>query len=264
MVSKAIARFARISPRKARVIVNLVRGRQAGEALQLLEFTRKAARPSSRSSSRAPSRTPDPEPRASTSTRSSSRPPSSTRRRTSTCAAGARAPWAARPGSKRASATSPSSSASDRSDHHGSESPSVRLPPRRHQDVELQVVRGQGYAKWLHEDIRIKRAVKDYLENANIACVEVERAANKGKVIVFTARPGMVIGKGGKGIETLKSGNLEDRRQGRDRSSRASSRSPTTRSSSTSRRSARRRPARSSSPRTSRRSSSAASPSAAR
>ena len=66
----------------------------------------------------------------------------------------------------------------------------------------------KAYAKWLHEDIRIKRAVKDYLMNANIAGVEVERAANKAKVIVFTARPGMVIGKGGKGIETLKSGNV--------------------------------------------------------
>jgi large subunit ribosomal protein L22 len=45
MLSKAIARFTRISTRKARVVVNLVRGRQAGEALQLLEFTRKAAAP---------------------------------------------------------------------------------------------------------------------------------------------------------------------------------------------------------------------------
>ena len=45
MVSKAIARFARISPRKATVVVNLVRGRQAGEALQLLEFTNKAGAP---------------------------------------------------------------------------------------------------------------------------------------------------------------------------------------------------------------------------
>lgn len=45
MVSKAIARFARISPRKARVVVNLVRGRHAGEALQLLEFTRKSGAP---------------------------------------------------------------------------------------------------------------------------------------------------------------------------------------------------------------------------
>jgi large subunit ribosomal protein L22 len=44
-VSKAIARFSRISPRKARMIVNLVRGRQAGEALQLLQFTMKAGAP---------------------------------------------------------------------------------------------------------------------------------------------------------------------------------------------------------------------------
>ncbi len=64
------------------------------------------------------------------------------------------------------------------------------------------------YGKWLHEDLRIKRAVKEDLYNANVASVEVERAANKAKVIVYTAKPGMVIGKGGKGIETLKSGNL--------------------------------------------------------
>jgi small subunit ribosomal protein S3 len=66
----------------------------------------------------------------------------------------------------------------------------------------------KNYAQWLHEDIRIKRAVKEYLMNASIASVEVERAANKAKVIVFTARPGMVIGKGGKGIEVLKTGNV--------------------------------------------------------
>jgi small subunit ribosomal protein S3 len=69
----------------------------------------------------------------------------------------------------------------------------------------------KAYAKWLHEDIRIKRAVKEYLMNANIASVEVERAANKAKVIVFTARPGMV---GGKGIETLKTGNLKTAAKG--------------------------------------------------
>jgi small subunit ribosomal protein S3 len=67
---------------------------------------------------------------------------------------------------------------------------------------------GDKYRKWLHEDVRIKRAIKSYLYNASIAGVEIERAANRAKVIVFTARPGMVIGKGGKGIETLKTGNL--------------------------------------------------------
>src|SRR6186713_403507 len=73
---------------------------------------------------------------------------------------------------------------------------------------------GGSYTKWLHQDIRIKRAIKQYLYNANIAGVEIERAANRAKVVVFTARPGMVIGKGGKGIETLKSGNLKTAARG--------------------------------------------------
>jgi small subunit ribosomal protein S3 len=70
------------------------------------------------------------------------------------------------------------------------------------------------YTTWLHEDIRIKRAVKDYLYNANVAGVEIERAANKVKVVVYTGRPGMVIGKGGRGIEILKSGNLDSATKG--------------------------------------------------
>jgi large subunit ribosomal protein L22 len=45
MISQASANFQRISPRKARVVIDMVRGRAATEALQLLEFTPKAAAP---------------------------------------------------------------------------------------------------------------------------------------------------------------------------------------------------------------------------
>lgn len=45
MIAKASAMYARISPRKARMIANLVRGKDATEALQLLEFTAKAGAP---------------------------------------------------------------------------------------------------------------------------------------------------------------------------------------------------------------------------
>jgi large subunit ribosomal protein L22 len=45
MISQATARFQRISPRKARVLIGLVRGRDAAEALQLLEFVPKAGAP---------------------------------------------------------------------------------------------------------------------------------------------------------------------------------------------------------------------------
>jgi large subunit ribosomal protein L22 len=45
MISQARANFQKISPRKARIVADLVRGRDVGEALQLLEFTRKAGAP---------------------------------------------------------------------------------------------------------------------------------------------------------------------------------------------------------------------------
>ena len=45
MISQAKANFTRISPRKARIVADLVRGRDTGEALQLLEFTKKAGAP---------------------------------------------------------------------------------------------------------------------------------------------------------------------------------------------------------------------------
>ena len=62
----------------------------------------------------------------------------------------------------------------------------------------------KNYAKWLHEDIKIREFVKEKLGQAGISKIEIERAANKVKVNVHTARPGIVIGKRGAGIETIK------------------------------------------------------------
>jgi small subunit ribosomal protein S3 len=62
----------------------------------------------------------------------------------------------------------------------------------------------KNYAKWLHEDIHIREFVKANLNHAGVSKVEIERAANKVKVNVHTARPGIVIGKRGAGIETIK------------------------------------------------------------
>jgi small subunit ribosomal protein S3 len=62
----------------------------------------------------------------------------------------------------------------------------------------------RNYAQWLHEDIKIRAHVKKSLNHAGVSRVEIERAANKVKVNVHTARPGIVIGKRGAGIETVK------------------------------------------------------------
>ena len=48
------------------------------------------------------------------------------------------------------------------------------------------------YAEWLHEDIKIRAFIKDKLNHAGISKIEIERMANKVKVNVFTARPGIV------------------------------------------------------------------------
>ncbi len=60
------------------------------------------------------------------------------------------------------------------------------------------------YAKWLHEDLKIKKAIRDKYPHAGIANIEIERAASKAKVVIYTSRPGIIIGKRGAGVEQLK------------------------------------------------------------
>ncbi len=64
--------------------------------------------------------------------------------------------------------------------------------------------KGQQYADQLHEDFKLRKYLKKKLKHAGVSSIELERAANKVKVIISTARPGVVIGKKGAGIDTLK------------------------------------------------------------
>ncbi|MEK6577608.1 MAG: 30S ribosomal protein S3, partial [Bdellovibrionota bacterium] len=62
----------------------------------------------------------------------------------------------------------------------------------------------RDYAKLLHEDIKLRKYLKEKLYSAGIARIEIERAASKTKINVHTARPGIVIGKKGAGVDSLK------------------------------------------------------------
>jgi small subunit ribosomal protein S3 len=62
----------------------------------------------------------------------------------------------------------------------------------------------KNYSKWLHQDIRLREAVKLKLNAAGISKVEIERAASKVNIAVHTARPGVVIGKRGAEIDKIK------------------------------------------------------------
>ena len=56
----------------------------------------------------------------------------------------------------------------------------------------------------IHEDIKIRKYLKKKLYHAGVSRVEIERAANKAKVNIYAARPGIIIGKKGSEIEKLR------------------------------------------------------------
>lgn len=60
------------------------------------------------------------------------------------------------------------------------------------------------YAKFLHEDLQVRDYLKKKLANASVSRIQIERPANNARVIVHTARPGIVIGKKGEDIERLR------------------------------------------------------------
>ncbi len=62
----------------------------------------------------------------------------------------------------------------------------------------------KDYAKLLHEDLALRKFLKKKLFTAGIAKIEIERAAAKVKINVHTARPGIVIGKKGAGVDQLR------------------------------------------------------------
>lgn len=64
----------------------------------------------------------------------------------------------------------------------------------------------KDYAKLLHEDLQIRAYIMDKLKQAGISHVVVERPAQKARVTIYSARPGVIIGKKGQDIDTLRNG----------------------------------------------------------
>ncbi|OIJ15456.1 30S ribosomal protein S3 [Anaerobacillus arseniciselenatis] len=71
-------------------------------------------------------------------------------------------------------------------------------------DWESKWYAEKDYADLLHEDIKIREYIEKRLKDASVSKIEIERAANRVNVTVHTAKPGMVIGKGGSEVEALR------------------------------------------------------------
>lgn len=63
---------------------------------------------------------------------------------------------------------------------------------------------GREIARFIGEDLRIRKFIKSKLQSAGIARIEIERTAARMKINIFSAKPGLVIGRKGKDIEDLK------------------------------------------------------------
>jgi small subunit ribosomal protein S3 len=63
---------------------------------------------------------------------------------------------------------------------------------------------GKDYARYLLEDMEVRELVKKKLAAASVSRVEIERPAQTAKITVYTARPGIVIGKKGEDVEKLR------------------------------------------------------------
>src|SRR5438309_3751370 len=73
----------------------------------------------------------------------------------------------------------------------------------------------RDYDKWLLEDVKLKGELKDKLKSAGVSSIEIERPGNKLRVIIKTARPGIIIGRKGAEIDKLKA-ELQKRTAGKD------------------------------------------------
>ncbi len=73
--------------------------------------------------------------------------------------------------------------------------------------------RGNAYASQLHEDIQIRKLLAKRLKAAAVAHVEIERTASRTRILIHTARPGVIIGRRGADIDKLREelGKLTDR-----------------------------------------------------
>ena len=72
------------------------------------------------------------------------------------------------------------------------------------------------FADNLVEDYNIRKFLKNKLKSSSVSKIEIERASDRVKVIIYTAKPGVVIGKGGAEIEKLKVDIKEIKRPDRD------------------------------------------------
>ncbi len=87
---------------------------------------------------------------------------------------------------------------------HGTKSSSLWISPRLHQAVEVALVCREGLRQAVARRRQAEGELKDKLKSAGVSSIEIERPGNKLRIIIKTARPGIIIGRKGAEIDKLK------------------------------------------------------------
>ena len=87
---------------------------------------------------------------------------------------------------------------------NGTKSPSLRVRLGFTKPWRSRWFAERDYDKLLHEDVKLKTELKDKLKSAGVSSIEIERPGNKLRIIIKTARPGIIIGRKGAEIDKLK------------------------------------------------------------
>lgn len=81
---------------------------------------------------------------------------------------------------------------------------SLRLGINENWDSRWLSRKKSDFKRWIEEDLLIRKIIQEKLSNAGVSRIEIERLTSTIKITIKTARPGLVIGRSGKGIEELK------------------------------------------------------------
>ena len=71
-------------------------------------------------------------------------------------------------------------------------------------DWDARWYASKNYTELLHEDLEVRKLIRKQLERASVSRIEIEQVANNLRINIHTAKPGMVIGRGGSGVERLR------------------------------------------------------------
>ena len=200
MEAKAVAKTIRVSPQKARLVVDLVRGKTVKEALGILEYTNKAASPAiskvvkSAAQNAVYNNDADAEKLYVKAIFVDEGP---ILKRFAARAKGS--------GTRILKRTCHITCVVDESQIMGQKvSPvGLRVGINRNWDSRWYA-NDQDFAGLLHEDIKVRDYILKKLKTASVAKVEIERSKNRVTIFVHTSRPGVVIGKDGEAVDALR------------------------------------------------------------